>query len=156
LSLYLTRHKPDYYERLMAIRDQGDWEGWLKFFLRGVAEVANQATDTARRILQLREAHRQSIFEHARGSANGLRLLDLLYQRPVVSVLLVARELVLSVPTANSLVNQFEKAGLLTEMTGRRRNRLFAYGDYLTLFEDGRPAPAGESAEADETDTASD
>lgn len=156
LSLYLTRHKPEYYERLMAIRDYGDWEGWLKFFLQGVAEVANQATDTARRILQLREEHRDFVSQHIRGSANGLRLLDFLYQRPVVSVGLVTRELAVSNPTANKLVNQFNNAGLLVEITGRQRNRLFSYESYLSLFEDDLPQPAEEPAEAEQPVTASD
>ncbi len=156
LSLYLTRHKPEYYERLTAIRDYGDWEGWLKFFLQGVAEVANQATDTARRILQLREEHRHFVSQHIRGSANGLRLLDLLYQRPIVSVGLVTRELGVSNPTANNLANQFENASLLTEMTGRQRNRLFSYESYLSLFEDDLPQPAEEPAEAEQPVTASD
>jgi len=156
LSLYLTRHKPEYYERLMAIRDYGDWEGWLKFFLQGVAEVANQATDTARRILQLREEHRDFVSQHIRGSANGLRLLDFLYQRPVVSVGLVTRELAVSNPTANKLVNQFNNAGLLVEITGRQRNRLFSYGSYLSLFEDDLPQPTEEPAEAAQPVTAAD
>ena len=156
LSLYLTRHKPEYYERLMAIRDYGDWEGWLKFFLQGVAEVANQATDTARRILQLREEHRDFVSQHIRGSANGLRLLDFLYQQPVVSVGLVTRELAVSNPTANKLVNQFNNAGLLVEITGRQRNRLFSYGSYLSLFEDDLPQPTEEPAEAEQPVTASD
>ena len=156
LSLYLTRHKPEYYERLMAIRDYGDWEGWLKFFLQGVAEVANQATDTARSILQLREEHRDFVSQHIRGSVNGLRLLDFLYQQPVVSVGLVTRELAVSNPTANNLVNQFDKAGLLIEMTGRHRNRLFSYGSYLSLFEDDLPHPAEEPAEGERPVTASD
>jgi len=156
LSLYFTRHKPDYYGQLMAIRDQGDWEGWLKFFLRGVAEVANEATDTARSILQLREEHRQFVSEHIRGSVNGLKLLDMLYQRPVVTVGLITSQLAVSSPTAHNLVNQFEAAGLLTEMTGRQRNRLFRYDDYLYLFGDEHPIPADQSREADETVTASD
>jgi len=155
LSLYLTRHKLEYYERLMAIRDYGDWEGWLKFFLRGVAEVANQATDTARRILELREEHRHFVSEQSRSSTNGLRLLDLLYEQPIVSARLVARELAVSNPTANSLVNQFENAGLLIETTGRQRNRLFGYGSYLSLFEDDLPHPAEEPAEAEQPVTAS-
>jgi Fic family protein len=156
LSLYVTRHKLEYYERLMAIRDYGDWEGWLKFFLRGVAEVANQATDTARRILELREEHRHLVSERIRGSANGLRLLDLLYEQPIVSARLVARDLAVSNPTANSLVNRFEKAGLLTEMTGRQRNRLFRYESYLSLFEDDLPHPSEEPAEGERPVTASD
>ena len=140
LSHYLKRNRTEYYDRLMAVRDQGDWEGWLKFFLRGMAEVANEATDTARKILHLREAHRDFVSQHVRGTANGLRLLDVLYERPIVTVSLVAKKLDVSNPTANNLVNQFEDMGLLTERTGRRRNRLFSYQPYLSLFEDEPPA----------------
>lgn len=135
LSHYLKRHRAQYYDRLMAIRDRGDWEGWLKFFLQGLGEVANQATETARQILQLRETHRQFVSEKTT-TTNALRFLDYLYQQPVVTARLVVRVLEVSPPTANSLVNQFHNIGLLSELTGKRRNRLFSYGPYLRLFED--------------------
>jgi len=135
LSHYLKRHRDEYYSRLMAVRDQGDWEGWLKFFLRGVGEVANQATETARQILHLRETHRQFVSERT-STTNALRFLDYLYQRPVVTAGLVGRALEVSPPTANGLVNQFFNIGLLSELTGRQRNRLFSYQPYLSLFED--------------------
>jgi Fic family protein len=135
LSHYLKRHRSEYYDRLMAIRDRGDWEGWLKFYLKGISEVANQATEIARQILRLRETHRQLLSERL-ATVNAQRLLDYLYQRPIVTAGLVAKTLEVSPPTANSLVNQLCSIGLLTERTGRRRNRLFSYEPYLSLFED--------------------
>ena len=86
LSHYFKRHRAEYYERLQAVRDAGDWEGWLAFFLRGVADVSAQATETARRILALREAHRTVIAERlGRAAGNGHRVLQRLYDRPIVS-----------------------------------------------------------------------
>ena len=87
LSYYFKRHRTTYYERLQAVRDTGDWESWLAFFLQGVAEVSAQATETARRILALREDHRALITEQfGRAAGNGHRLLETLYERPIVSV----------------------------------------------------------------------
>lgn len=150
LSHYLKRHRGAYYEHLQAIRDAGDWETWIKFFLTGVAEVANEATETARRILQLREQHRHFVSEKI-GTTNALRLLELLYTRPIVTARVVRHELDVSAPTANSLVNEFARVGVVSEITGQRRNRAFSYRSYLSMFEE-QPAPvAGESppAEAD-------
>ena len=88
LSHYLKRHRAEYYDRLMAVREAGDWEGWLRFFLRGLAETAAEATITARAIVQLQGEHRLLIQEQGLG-VNGLRLLDLLFQRPLANIKLV-------------------------------------------------------------------
>ncbi len=77
LSYYLKLHHTEYYDRLMAIRTNGDWEGWLRFFLRGVAETAREAADTAEQTFELRETHRALVV--AETGANGLKLLSLLY-----------------------------------------------------------------------------
>ena len=77
----------------MAIRNDGDWEGWLKFFVRGVDAVSREATETARTILQLREEHRQTISGKLGGSANGLQLLDVLFEQPMVTIRTVASKL---------------------------------------------------------------
>ena len=138
LSHYLKSNRTEYYDRLMAIRLRGDWEGWLRFFLRGAAETATEATETARAILQLRDRHRDAIQEHA--GLNGFRLLDLLYDRPLVNVNLVKDRLGVSFATANNLVGHLERAGLLSEITGRRRGRIFRYDPYLALLRDDEPA----------------
>lgn len=137
LSIYFKEHRADYYDRLQATRDAGDWEGWLAFFLEGVATVADQATETARRIVRMRETLRQSVQARlGRRSGNGLRLLDHLFTDPVVSVKNVEKILALSQPAAAALVSRLQDTGVLTEMTGRRRNRLFRFRAYLDLFKE--------------------
>ena len=139
LSHYLKRNRAEYYDRLMGIRLNGDWEGWIQFFLRGVAETAAEATTTARAILELRERDRELIQE--RVGLNGMRLHDLLFDRPLVNVNLVKDRLEISFATANGLVKQLEDVGLLTEITGGRRRRVFSYDPYLDLFRDHGEAP---------------
>lgn len=134
LSHYLKAHRAEYYDRLSAIRNDGGFEGWLKFFLRGVHEVSRSASATARAILDLREEHRQIVAEKAVNAAHGFRLLDYLYEQPVINVRLVEQELGCSYLTANKLVEQFTELGLLTETTGGRRNRRYSYEPYLALF----------------------
>jgi Fic family protein len=134
LSYYLKLHRSEYYDRLMAVRTNGDWEGWLGFFLRGVAETAGEASDTAEQIFELRESHRMLMLNDT--GANGLKLLSLLFQRPLVNVNLVTRELGVTFPTANRLVARFEELNLLSEVTGQRRSRVFRYEPYLRLFDE--------------------
>ena len=137
LSHYLRRHHQTYYDRLQAVRDRGDWEGWLLFFLRGIAEVSSEAAATARRILVLREDHRRVITENlGRAAGNGHRVLDDLYERPIVSVTDVQRLTGTTYPAANQLVARLAESGILHEVTGRSRNRRFAYQSYIDLFQD--------------------
>lgn len=140
LSHYLKRHRSEYYDRLMEIRIDGDWEGWLRFFVRGVWETADEATNTARAIVNLRENHRALIQERDLGS-NGARLLDLLFRQPLLHVNLVKDRLGVSYGTANSLVERFQDLGLLEETTGSHRNRRYRYTPYLALFADDEPTP---------------
>jgi Fic family protein len=141
LSEYLRRYRSEYYDALMAVR-QGDWEGWLEFFLRGVEQTSIEATRTSGEILRLRERHRAAVAAPAGGT--GLRLLDMLFEQPIVSVNWVRSRLNVSYPTANKLVGSLEQLGLLREATGQRRNRVFRYEPYLDLFEqdDRRPDPS--------------
>ena len=137
LSIFFKQHREEYYNRLQAVRDDGDWEGWLAFFLEGVATVAKEATDTARNIVRLRERLRDAIpAQLGRRSGNGLRLLDQLFVHPVVSVKVVEKMLGLSQPAALALVNAFQKTGIMREVTGLRRNRIFEFREYLKLFEE--------------------
>ena len=154
LSHYLKRNKAEYYDRLTAIRQAGDWEGWLNYFLRGVSEASLEATDTARKILDLRERHRERLQE-VTSTANALLLLDQLYQQPITTVSLVTRWLEVSFATANKLVAQFVAAGLLDEMTGFGRNRRFAYRPYLDLFQPSLQQPESEPAAGSTERTAS-
>lgn len=141
LSHYLKQHRASYYDRLMAIRFAGDWEGWLRFFLTGVAEVAREAEQTARQIVQLREDIRQRA-QDARMSTSALRLLDHLFERPVINVNAAAAELEISYPPANDLVKGLCEIGVLSEVTGGSRNRIFRFAPYLDLFDEVNMEPA--------------
>jgi Fic family protein len=135
LSHYFKQHRQDYYDHLQSVRERGNWEGWLAFFLRGVIEVAGEAADTARRILQLREQHRSAITAHlGRAAGNGHKILEALYDRPIVSVNDVKTWTGTTYAAANGLVARMVKLGVLAEMTGQARNRRFRYAPYIGLF----------------------
>jgi len=140
LSHYFKQHRAEYYDRLMAVRTSGHWEEWLKFFLRGVAEVSQDATRTSRKILDLRETSRQNIIKSLTNSTAGLELLDFLFQSPLLSVKAAAKRLGCSFVKANNLVLQFVKLALLEEVTGWHRNRRFRFKAYLDLFDTSTPA----------------
>jgi Fic family protein len=134
LSHYFKRLRTSYYERLQAVRDQGAWEEWLVFFLRGVAEVSREATTTARRILALREEHRAAITDRfGRAAANGHRVLERLYERPVATVKQIQGLTGTTYPAANELVGKLVETGILVEFTGQARNRRFRYQRYIDL-----------------------
>ena len=140
LSAFFKRNRSEYYDRLQTVRDTGNWEQWLEFFLRGVIEVSQQAVDTARAIQSLRERHRNAITEElGRGAANGHRVLEKLYTRPIVSVEDVRAITGTTYAAANQLVTRFQELGILTEITGQKRYRRFRYDSYIALFHD--PAP---------------
>ncbi len=135
LSHYFKQHRQEYYERLQAVRDRGEWESWLIFMLRGVLQVAGEATQTAREIVAMRELHRNLITkEFARSAANGLIVLESLYARPILGVKEVIELTGMSFPSANDLIKRFVKHGLLTEITGQVRNRRFRYTPYIKIF----------------------
>jgi Fic family protein len=138
LSHYFKRHRTEYYERLQAVRDRGDFEAWLAFFLRGVAEVSAQAAATAGRILELRERHRRAITTGlGRAAGNGHLILDHLYEQPVVSVTDIRGLLGTTFPGANQIVRRLVGLKILAEITGQARHRRFRYDGYIKLFEEG-------------------
>jgi len=135
ISHYFKKHRQAYYERLQAVRDNGDWEGWLKFFLNGINEVAQEATETSRKIVDLREQHRRVITQHfSRVAANALNVLELLYEKPIIKVQDIVDLTQVSYTAANNLMTKFVEHGLLNEVTGNSRNRQFRYGPYIDLF----------------------
>ena len=137
LSHYFKQHRQEYYEQLQSVRDRGTWEEWLSFFLKGVIEVSGQATETARRILTLRETHRLTITENfGRAAGNGHRVMEHLYEHPIVSVNEVRELIGTTYAAANELVGKFVTSGILNEITGQTRNRKFMYQSYINLFRD--------------------
>jgi Fic family protein len=135
LSHYFNQHREAYYDHLQAIRDHGHWERWLKFFLRGVVEIAEEATATGQAIVAMREEQRRLVGQHfGRGAQKALLLLEGLYFRPHLSVASAASITSLTFPNANSLVAQFVELGLLVEVTGRRRDRRFLFDPYVEIL----------------------
>jgi Fic family protein len=134
-SVFFKEYRDEYVTRLQAIRDEGAWESWLEFFVDGIAQVATEATERAKDILRLRERDRARIGSSmGRRSHNGLALLDALYKQPIITARLVQEMTGVSQPTASALVRDMERIGVLRELTGRRRYRVFSYVDYLALF----------------------
>ncbi len=139
LSEFFERRRDEYYQRLRAVQERGDWEGWLGYFLTGISEVATRALVTVRNVLDLRESDRARMlttFGHGGGSA--LLVLEELFRTPITSVSRVRELTGLSRPAANQLVLRLEEIGLLVEITGQRRNRYFRYEAYVRLF--GNPS----------------
>lgn len=134
LSDFFERHRASYYDALMGVRVSGSLIHWVRFFLTGVAETASRGRDTFQKILALRREADASVLTLGRRAPSGQALMNLLYQKPVVTASDVERALGVSKPTANELIRRFQTLGILTEMTGFQRNRLFAFERYLALF----------------------
>ncbi len=137
LSHYLKKNRQEYYDRLLTVRTEGDWEGWLRFFLRGVHEVSLEAADTARRIIELKSRLSETIHVSRKAGLSALRLLDLSFAMPLLDVPLVASRLALSRQGATQLVAQFESLGILHEITGKKRYRKFIFREYVDLIAKG-------------------
>lgn len=137
LSLYFKRRRADYYERLDAVRTRGDWEGWLGFFLDGVAETAQQAVDTAQRLLALLARDRARIAALGKRAGNVGLVFDQFARRVILTVPQVAPRIPLSAPTIRGAVRVLEELGIVNELTGQQRNRVFAYQDYLNILSEG-------------------
>ncbi|MEO6760338.1 MAG: Fic family protein [Saprospiraceae bacterium] len=135
LSDFISRNKTLYYDNLTKAREKNDLNQWLRFFLVGISQTADDATDTFRRILSLKtHIETERLPKMGKRIPLARRFLELLYQRPVVSAQQVAQMLAVTPATANRLIAQFTELGILREKTGFRRNRLFEFGEYLRLF----------------------
>ncbi|VAW75187.1 Fic domain protein, Pden_3305 type [hydrothermal vent metagenome] len=137
LSLYFKSHRQQYYDLLQRVREHGDWEAWLEFFLSGVRETSDQATETARQILMLFDKDRIRIEALGRPAASALRLHQYLQTKPLTTVPAAASELSLSSPTIRKSVGHLVELGIVRETTGRQRGRLFVYDGYLGILNQG-------------------
>jgi Fic family protein len=131
LSLFFKRHRAEYYRRLTAVRIDGDWEGWLDFFLDGVATIADEGAASARELFALVAADRARALSHGEMSLAALRLFELLPRHPVVSVGSAQKLVATTKPTAGRAIELLVAAGILVETTGRKRDRSFSYQRYL-------------------------
>jgi len=141
LSLYFKTRRPQYYDLLQSVRDRGEWESWIEFFLSGLIETANEAVATAREILGVFEQDRTHIRSLGRPAASMLRVHDVLQRRPVIGVAVASRELKLSYPTIMKALTNLQQHNIVREITGRRRGRLFAYSRYLDILNRGTEPP---------------
>ena len=137
LSLYFKTHRRQYYDLLQQVRERGDWETWLEFFLDGVAETSMQAADAAREILNVFDDDRRRIEGLGRPAASALRVHQLLQQKPIIAIPDAAQRLGISSPTVSKSVQHLERLGILSEITGKQRGRLFVYDEYLGILSRG-------------------
>jgi Fic family protein len=134
LSDFFERNRASYYDTLIQMRTSDDIVHWVRFFLNGVAETAERGRDTIRKILALRMELEAQLSGMGRRATNARHLLNLLFRRPVISAKDLVGQLEMSAPTANVLVGEFEKKGILREVTAYQRNRVFVFERYLRLF----------------------
>lgn len=137
LSYFFKKHRQEYYDRLSLVRENGDYEQWVSFFLKGVIEISDSAIDTSKRILELQTNNRNLLWKQRISSPLAVGILEKLFYVPYVSVNDVAREFSISFQAASTLVVQFEKAGILKEITGRKRDKRYIYVDYLNILSEG-------------------
>jgi len=133
ISHYLKANRNEYYDRLMDVRMNGNWEGWVKFFLTGVAAVGHEAADTAKRIVQFRTEAQQAAVKMGKSE---LALIDYLFKHPIMDARTAQSLLDVTYATANNAISSLESAGFVKEITGQKRNRMFRFQRYLQLFED--------------------
>ena len=141
LSLYLKQNRATYYELLDSVRRDGDWEAWLRFFLEGVRETAEGAVSTAKRLVELFQKDRERIVPRGRRAGSALRVHDALKARPVTSMQDLCTRTGLSFPATSSAMKVLVELGIASELTGKRRNRIFAYDRYLAILNEGTERP---------------
>ncbi len=134
LSGYLKQHQSEYYRRLSAIRTDGDWEGWVQFFLEAVQNAAGQAERAVVALASLVANDRRRLLAHPKANAVSYRLFELLPTMPRLSVDRVCLAVQTTFPTANAAVKLLEELGILTELTGQKKNRTFTYAEYVQLL----------------------
>jgi Fic family protein len=134
LSAYLKQHQAEYYRRLSAIRTDGDWEGWITFFLEGVAVAASQAERSIIAIASQVSADRRRLLASPKATPASYRLFELLPMMPRFNIERVRASLDTSFPTATAAVKLLESLGIVVELTGQKKNRCFSYQAYVELL----------------------
>jgi Fic family protein len=143
LSPYFKRHRPEYYRRLDGVRREGDWEGWITFFLEAVSTIAEEAVGPARELFGLVNRHRSKLLAAKKATVMAVRLLDHLPEHPIMTIQRAAKLLKTTLPTTAKAVGVLEDLGILVETTGRRRDRAFSYQAYLDRLRAGTELEEG-------------
>jgi Fic family protein len=137
LSLYFKAKRSAYYDLLDRVRTRGEWDAWLDFFLIGVRDTADQAASAARRIVALFAEHQKQVETLGRAAASVLRVFQHMQRNPIVSIPAAAQKIGISAPTVAKSLGHMQRLGILREITGRERHRLFVYEDYLAILNEG-------------------
>jgi len=137
LSLYFKTHRDTYYDLLKRVRVEGDWEAWVTFFLEGVIETAEQAVTTAQRIMNLFADDRTRIETLGQAAGNTARVHSYLQKKPVLEIPRAAQEIGISQPTVTSALKKLEEIGVVREITGKARDRMYVYEKYLDILGEG-------------------
>ena len=142
LSLYFKTHRSRYYDLLQTVREKGDWEAWLTFFLEGVIEVAGQGISTAQRLIRLFEEDRGKVAHLGRTPTSALRVHEEIQRSPIITVPTTAKRLRLAKQTVQNALDRLQTLGIVREITGKRRDRLYEYTRYLQILDEGtEPLP---------------
>ncbi|WP_417528382.1 Fic family protein [Marinomonas shanghaiensis] len=136
LSVFFKKHRQVYYDRLQQVRLSGDWESWLLFFVDAVADTANQAVSTAQQLNQLRQTHRTQIASLGRIASSAQQVLDVLFEYPIANINTVVKQGKITAATAGKVMDRLSQpdVALVTELTGQKRNRVFAYTAYIDIL----------------------
>jgi Fic family protein len=137
LSLYFKSHRTRYYELLNTVRTEGEWEGWVHFFLEGVREMAENAVSTARRLADMVSRDRARIQQLGRVAGSSLLVHQSLQSRPISTLASLVKETQLTMPTVTKAVQALQNNGIVTEITGRRRGRIYSYREYMDIMSEG-------------------
>ncbi len=137
LSLYFKKRRSEYYAVLQQLRTEGDWEAWLRFFVRGVQETADLAVRTARRLAKLFDEDRQRIQSLRKAAGSALRVHHALQRKPISSIPKLAKATELSLPSVTHAIENLQRLGIVKELTGNKRGRLFGYQQYIRILSEG-------------------
>ena len=137
LSLYFKQHRSEYYRLLGRVRTEGDWEAWIDFFLEGVRETATNAVDTARNLVQLFDQHETKVQTLGKSASTTLRVFQAFKARPLQTIRHICEQTGLSFPSTSSAIKRLETLGIIREVTGQSRGRVFAYTAYVAILNEG-------------------
>ncbi len=137
LSLFFKRHRTEYYKRLAAVRTEGDWEGWTRYFLEGVSTIAKEATILAKELFALISRDRNRVLASDHATIMTVKLFELVPEHPIITIAKVVELLSTTKPTANKAVQGLLHAGILQETTGKKRDRAYGYTEYLDMLKVG-------------------
>jgi len=141
ISLYFKQHRDEYYDKLQRVRTHGEWEAWLLFYLAGIAASADVAKTTVSKLIELFKADREAVLKLGKGAASAVRVYEHLQHRALLKITDTAKALGLTQPTVSAAINQLEALGIVEEITGKQRDRVFAYGEYLKILSEDVETP---------------